>query len=90
MGGKERARDGWRDGRRCREGSGGYGEGDSLEPRALAGAAEQVESAYGECKASALCAMAELEDEPYQACIRRTRREARPPLGWIEGVKRKP
>ena len=34
--------------------------------------------------------MGELEDEPYKACLQRTRSQARPPPGWTQGVKRKP
>ena len=52
--------------------------------------ADEVEADYAKCKASALCAMGELEDEPYKTCLQRTRSQARPPPGWTQGVKRKP
>ena len=52
--------------------------------------ADEVEAPYAECKASVLCAMGELEDEPYKACLRRTSARAQPPPGWVQGVKRKP
>ena len=52
--------------------------------------ADEVEAPYAECKASALCAMGELEDEAYLACLRRTSKRALPPPGWVQGVKRKP
>ena len=52
--------------------------------------ADEVEADYGKCKGSVLCAMSELEDEPYKACLRSTRSTARPPPGWVQGVKRKP
>ena len=52
--------------------------------------ADEVEAPYAQCKASALCAMGELEDEAYLACIRRTSRRALPPPGWVQAVKRPP
>ena len=52
--------------------------------------ADEVEAPYAQCKASALCAMGELEDDAYLACIRRTSRRALPPPGWVQGVKQPP
>jgi hypothetical protein len=52
--------------------------------------ADEVEAPYAQCKASALCAMGELEDEAYLACIRRTSKRALPPPGWVQGVKQSP
>ena len=44
--------------------------------------ADEVEPGYAECKASELCAMRELEDDAYKACLADVRRDARPPAGW--------
>ena len=52
--------------------------------------ADEVEPGYAECKASELCAMRELEDDAYKACLADVRRDARPPAGWAPGTKRKP
>ena len=52
--------------------------------------ADEVEPGYAECKGSELCAMRELEDDAYKACLADVRRDARPPAGWAPGTKRKP
>lgn len=52
--------------------------------------ADEIDSDYGMCKASYLCAVLEPEASPYAACLQRLRKSAVPPPGWKAAVKRQP
>ena len=67
-----------------------YGDAAFVQHLSAQRCADEVEAPYAQCKASALCAMGELEDEAYLACIRRTSRRALPPPGWVQAVKQPP
>ncbi len=50
--------------------------------------ADEIEPSYARCKAAAVCALTELEVDPYAACLRRVRAAAVAPAGWVPAVKR--
>jgi hypothetical protein len=52
--------------------------------------ADEVESDYGVCKASVLCAVLEAETSAYATCLRNMRARAIAPRGWVAAVKRQP
>lgn len=52
--------------------------------------ADEIDAEYGTCKASYLCAMLEPEPSPYAACLKRLRKRAVAPPGWVAAVKRQP
>jgi len=52
--------------------------------------ADEIDAAYGVCKASFLCAALQPEVASYAACLRRVRSAAVPPPGWSPAQKRTP
>ena len=52
--------------------------------------ADEIEADYAKCKASALCALTELEPRPYAECLASVHAHAVPPPGWSPANKRQP
>mmetsp|Transcript_8603 Transcript_8603/g.27281 ORF Transcript_8603/g.27281 Transcript_8603/m.27281 type:complete len:164 (-) Transcript_8603:60-551(-) len=52
--------------------------------------ADEIDAAFGVCKASFLCAALQPEVASYTVCLRRVRSAAVPPPGWSPAQKRTP